>query len=78
MVKPDGVLVYSVCSIEPEENEAVIHSFLKNNPEFVIDKSLGQVPETILSLIEPKTGFKTLPILNDLDGFFLTRLKRIT
>ena len=78
IVKPDGVLVYSVCSIEPEENEAVIHSFLKNNPEFVIDKSPGQVPETILSLIEPKTGFKTLPILNDLDGFFLARLKRIT
>jgi 16S rRNA (cytosine967-C5)-methyltransferase len=78
MVKPDGVLVYSVCSLEPEENEAVIHVFLKNHPEFVIDKSLGKVPETILSLIEPKIGFKTLPILNDLDGFFLARLKRIT
>ena len=78
MVKTDGVLVYSVCSLEPEENEAVIHVFLKNHPEFVIDKSLGKVPETILSLIEPKIGFKTLPILNDLDGFFLARLKRIT
>ncbi|MEE9496163.1 MAG: 16S rRNA (cytosine(967)-C(5))-methyltransferase RsmB [Desulfobacterales bacterium] len=78
MVKPNGVLVYSVCSIEPEENEAVIHAFLKNQPEFVIDKSPGKVPETMLSLIEPKTGFKTLPILNDLDGFFLARLKRIT
>lgn len=78
MVKPDGVLVYSVCSIEPEENEVVIHDFLKNHPEFVIDNSLGKVPETMLSLIEPKTGFKTLPILNDLDGFFLARLRRIT
>jgi 16S rRNA (cytosine967-C5)-methyltransferase len=78
MVKPDGVLVYSVCSLEPEENEAVIQAFLKNHPEFVIDKRPGKVPETILSLIEPKTGFKTLPILNDLDGFFLARLKRIT
>ncbi len=78
MVKPDGVLVYSVCSMEPEENEAVIHAFLKNQPEFVIDKSQGKIPKTILSLIEPKTGFKTLPILSDLDGFFLARLKRIT
>jgi len=77
MVKPNGVLVYSVCSIEPEENEAVIRAFLKNQPEFVIDKSPGKLPESILSLIEPKTGFKTLPILNDMDGFFLTRLKRI-
>ena len=77
MVKPNGVLVYSVCSIEPEENEAVIRAFLKNHPEFVIDKSPGKLPESMLSLIEPKTGFKTLPILNDMDGFFLTRLKRI-
>ena len=78
MVKSNGVLVYSVCSIEPEENEAVIRAFLKNHPEFVIDKNPGKLPETMLSLIEPTTGFKTLPILNDMDGFFLTRLKRIT
>jgi len=78
MLKPNGVLVYSVCSIEPEENEAVIQAFLKNHPEFVIDKGSGKVPERILSLLEPKTGFKTLPILSDLDGFFLARMKRIT
>jgi 16S rRNA (cytosine967-C5)-methyltransferase len=77
MVKPDGVLVYSVCSIEPEENEAVIRAFLKNHSEFVIDKNMGKIPETIRSLIETKTGFKTLPNLKDLDGFFLARLKRI-
>jgi 16S rRNA C967 or C1407 C5-methylase (RsmB/RsmF family) len=57
--------------------KAVIRAFLKNHPEFVIDKSPGKLPESMLSLIEPKTGFKTLPILNDMDGFFLTRLKRI-
>ena len=39
---------------------------------------MGKIPETILSLIEPKTGFKTLPSLNNLDGFFFARLKRIT
>jgi 16S rRNA (cytosine967-C5)-methyltransferase len=78
MVKSNGVLVYSVCSIEPEENEAVIRAFLKNHPEFGIDKNPGKLPETMLSLIEPTTGFKTLPILNDMDGFFLARLKRIT
>ena len=78
VVKPNGVLVYSVCSIEPEENEAVIGAFLKNHSEFVIDKGPGKIPETIRSLIESNTGFKTLPILNDLDGFFLARLRRIT
>jgi 16S rRNA (cytosine967-C5)-methyltransferase len=77
MVKPDGVLVYSVCSTEPEENEAVIRPFLKNHPEFVIDKNPGKLPELMLSLNEPTTGFKTLPVLKDLDGFFIARLKRI-
>ena len=77
MVKPNGVFVYSVCSIEPEENEAVIHVFLKNHPEFVIDKSLGKLPETMRSLIEPTTGLKTIPFLNNMDGFFIVRLKRI-
>ncbi len=78
MLKSGGVLVYSVCSIEPEENEMVIDAFLKNYPEFVIDKNQGKVPETLLSMVEPKTGFKTLPMLKDLDGFFLARLKRTT
>ena len=75
--KPNGILVYSVCSIEPEENEAVIDAFLKNHPEFVIDKSLGSLPESLHSQIEPKTGFKTLPMLDNMDGFFLVRLRKI-
>jgi 16S rRNA (cytosine967-C5)-methyltransferase len=77
MVKADGVLVYSVCSIEPEENEAVIDAFLKKHPEFVIDKYLGKLPETILSRIQSTTGFKTLPLLKNMDGFYLARLRRI-
>lgn len=36
VVKPSGVLVYSVCSTEPEENEDVVKTFLKKHPEFVI------------------------------------------
>ena len=77
MVKSNGILVYSVCSIEPEENEAVIEAFLKKHPEFVIDKSSGKLPVTIQPLVEPGTGLKTLPFLNNMDGFFLMRLRRI-
>ena len=76
-LKPQGILVYSVCSIEPEENEAVINAFLKNHPEFVIDKSLGSLPDSLHLRIEPKTGFKTLPLLNNMDGFFMVRLRKI-
>ncbi|MGD2187708.1 MAG: 16S rRNA (cytosine(967)-C(5))-methyltransferase RsmB [Desulfobacterales bacterium] len=77
ILKPRGILVYSVCSIEPEENEAVIHDFLKNHPEFVIDKSLGIVPETLQSPVERKIGIKTLPLLDNMDGFFMARLRKI-
>jgi 16S rRNA (cytosine967-C5)-methyltransferase len=77
LVKPNGILVYAVCSIEPEENEAVIDVFLKKHPEFVIDNHVGRLPEPIHSFVEPATGLKTLPILSNMDGFFITRLKRI-
>ena len=76
-VKVNGILVYAVCSIEPEENEAVIAAFLKKHPEFVIDKNLGKLPETLHSLVEAANGFKTLPLLNHMDGFYFVRLKRI-
>jgi 16S rRNA (cytosine967-C5)-methyltransferase len=77
LVKANGILVYAVCSIEPEENEAVITAFLKKHPEFVIDKNLGKLPETLHSLVEPANGFKTHPLLNRMDGFYFVRLKRI-
>ena len=75
-VKPDGILVFAVCSMEPEENEAVVKEFLKKQPDFVIDKHLGKLPETIRSRVKPVARFRTLPFINDMDGFFLARLKR--
>jgi 16S rRNA (cytosine967-C5)-methyltransferase len=77
LIKPNGILVYAVCSVEPEENEAVIDVFLKKNPEFVIDRSLGKLPRALHSRVEPATGLKTLPLLNHMDGFYFVRLKRI-
>jgi 16S rRNA (cytosine967-C5)-methyltransferase len=75
-VKPNGILVYAVCSMEPEENETVIRDFLKNHPDFVINNSLGKLPAAIRSRINSVTGFTTLAFIEHMDGFFLTRLKR--
>ena len=77
-LKPGGILVYSVCSLEPEENEAVMDAFLKKHPEFVIDINRGKLPEKVAFLFESATWIKTLPLLNNMDGFFLARLRKIT
>ncbi len=75
-VKADGVLVYAVCSPEPEENEEVIHQFLKKHGEFVIDDCYGALPKGISKLAVSEGYFKTFPCLTQMDGFFSVRLQR--
>jgi 16S rRNA (cytosine967-C5)-methyltransferase len=71
LLKKNGHLVYSTCSLEPEENEAVIDSFLAKNPNFkIIAKNL---PARFLT----EKGFgKTFPPRDDADGFFIANLHR--
>ncbi|MBT4363063.1 MAG: 16S rRNA (cytosine(967)-C(5))-methyltransferase RsmB [Desulfobacterales bacterium] len=77
VLKPHGALVYSVCSMEFEENEKVIHTFLNNHPEFAIEKKPGGIPDGLGSLFSEDGFIKTYPHKNDMDGFFAVRLKRL-
>ena len=77
LVKPSGILIYAVCSPEPEENQEVIDEFLKKSPEFVIDKEIGQLPDKLCSTAVSKGVFQTFPHFHQMDGFFAVRLKRI-
>ncbi|HZC46617.1 MAG TPA: RsmB/NOP family class I SAM-dependent RNA methyltransferase, partial [Candidatus Acidoferrum sp.] len=74
LVRPRGAIVYSVCSIAPEEGEGVIDEFLARHRDFEIDRGIaaGELKEVIDS-----RGFvKTRPDIGGLDGFFAARLDR--
>ncbi len=75
-LKPDGILVYAVCSMEPEENEEVIQGFLQNHPEFDIFRP--KPPSTIDRplLLSPDGFLVTSPHPHKLDGFFAAAVKR--
>jgi 16S rRNA (cytosine967-C5)-methyltransferase len=44
LVKPGGVVVYSTCSLEPEENAGVVEAFLQDNATFTLDESGDVLP----------------------------------
>lgn len=78
-VKPGGILVYAVCSLEPEEGEEQIEQFLESHDEFEI------VPverDALPGDIGPSENgcVRTLPNMFSekgyLDGFFIARLQR--
>jgi 16S rRNA (cytosine967-C5)-methyltransferase len=76
-VKPQGFLVYCVCSMEPEENEFVIKDFLNKHKDFAIEKNPDRLPYKARSLLTDNGYLKTFPHLHNMDGFFAICMKRI-
>jgi 16S rRNA (cytosine967-C5)-methyltransferase len=75
-LKPGGVLVYSVCSPEPEETTTVVEGFLKKHPGAAIDRAPQDLPALLRPLTDPRGCLQTYPQLSYMDGFFAVRLKR--
>ncbi|CAN5823085.1 16S rRNA (cytosine(967)-C(5))-methyltransferase RsmB [soil metagenome] len=72
IVAEDGLLVYSTCSLEPEENEEQVASFLVRQPEF----SLERGPALEGGVVQPDGTLSVLPQDHGWDGAFAARLRR--
>jgi len=74
-VNPGGTLVYSVCSLEPQEGEEIIAGFLRSHEEFRIDRPT-ELPVFVTAAAEG--WIRSVPGLlaekGGLDGFFMARL----
>ena len=70
-LKPGGVIVYSTCTIEPEENSEVVKDFLASHPDFMVDDASRYISRDLVNA----DGFvETFPHKHNIDGSFAARL----
>lgn len=75
-VKPGAALVYAVCSLEPEETDAVIAAFLDRRPDFAPRAPQAFLPAPAHRLVRPGGALRADPAEDPMDGFFMIRLQR--
>ena len=69
-VKKGGVLVYSTCTLNSEENEKNIKKFISNNPSFELeDFEIGKVKSK-------EGGYTFFPHIDSTDGFYVAKMRR--
>jgi 16S rRNA (cytosine967-C5)-methyltransferase len=72
-VKPGGLLIYSTCSLEQEENDQQVATFLAEHPDWQLEPPpSGVVPETVLD----DGLLRVLPQRHGTDGAFAARFRR--
>lgn len=74
LVRPGGLLVYSTCTLEPEENDQRVQAFLRRHGQFMLEDEWldGEVPERV----RDGPFLRVLPQKSGTDGSFAARLRR--
>jgi len=74
LVRPGGLLVYSTCTIEPEENERRVEAFLEEHADFERESVAEFVPDEVVT---DAGDLATLPHRHRMDGAFAARLRHV-
>jgi 16S rRNA (cytosine967-C5)-methyltransferase len=74
-VKPGGVLVYATCTVHPLENAGVIAPFLKTHPDWQIELPPSDSP--LSELVSADGSIEVWPHRQQMDGFFMVKLRRV-
>jgi 16S rRNA (cytosine967-C5)-methyltransferase len=73
LVKPGGILVYSTCTIEPDENMNLIKEFLEQHPEFSIESGINIIHQDLVGNLGQVETFRHK---HGMDGSFSIRLRK--
>lgn len=76
-VRVGGRLVYSTCTILPEENACQVRAFLDRHPEFELDTDDAWLPEHLRDRMTDGM-LQLLPGRDGVEGFFIARMRRRT
>jgi 16S rRNA (cytosine967-C5)-methyltransferase len=72
-VRPGGVLVYSVCSFEPEETSEIVARFLAENPGFTLESAADTLPAEV---VDERGCLCVVPNVHGCDGAFAARFRK--
>ncbi|MBN1792873.1 NOL1/NOP2/sun family putative RNA methylase [Candidatus Woesearchaeota archaeon] len=84
VLKPGGTLVYSTCTLEPEENEGIIDWLLKHQPDALVEEIRLDIRrsqaiteyESEKYSEEVRKTLRIWPQDNDTEGFFIAKIKK--
>lgn len=77
-LRAGGVLVYSTCSTEPEENEEVIEQFCRSHPEFRAESVAPWLPPAARAFLTERGALSTMGNRCSMDGFYAARLVKVS